>query len=60
MAIEVKQLLIKSTVLHSGHPEHMDGNAASEVSLDTETLKQEVIADCRALLLEMFRQQQER
>lgn len=60
MAIEIGQLLIKSTVLQSGYSENMDRDTARESGLDPEVLKQEIVADCRALLIEMFREQKER
>lgn len=60
MAIEIRQLLIKSTVLQPGHSENKGGNAGDEFELDPESLKQEIIADCRALLREMIREQKER
>ncbi len=60
MAIEVKQLLIKSTVLHSRIREREDGYSDRDDVFDSETLKQEIVADCRALLREMFREQKER
>ncbi|VAX31036.1 hypothetical protein MNBD_NITROSPIRAE01-2065 [hydrothermal vent metagenome] len=60
MAIEVRQLVIKSTVLQSGHPEQRIGFSSTEHGIDPELLKQEIVSDCRALLLEMFREQKER
>lgn len=60
MAIEVRQLLIKSTVLHAGYSENGSGFSEEGSGMDSESLKQEIIADCRALLLEMFREQKER
>ncbi len=60
MAIEIGQLLIKSTVLQSGYSDNMGIDTARESDIDPEVLKQEIVADCRALLIEMFREQKER
>ncbi len=60
MAIEIGQLLIKSTVLQSGHSETVNISTDGDSGIDTEVLKQEIVADCRTLLQEMFRAQKER
>lgn len=60
MAIEIRHLVIKSTVLQSGASENGDAHSNREDHFDTDTLKQEILTDCRTLLLEMFQAQKER
>lgn len=60
MAIEIRQMLIKSIVLQEGRSGNMSRFSEQDSSLNEETLKQEILADCRALLTEMFREQKER
>lgn len=60
MAIEIRQMLIKSIVLQEGRSGRMGRSSEQDSPLDGEVLKQEILADCRALLAEMFREQKER
>ncbi len=56
MAIEVRQLLIKSTVLQ----EQGSGKNGSNAPADLQEIKEDILAECRQLLLEMLREEQER
>lgn len=49
MAIEIKQLLIKSSVVDDAYPE---ANTRAEVS--TEAIRYEVLEECRRLIQEML------
>jgi len=60
MAIEIKQMLIKSTVLRDSASELGSASHGSDSALDTEALKQEILANCRTLLLQLLREQKER
>ncbi len=60
MAIEIKQMLIKSTVLPDESSENRSDHRFRETDQDTESLKQDILADCRALLLQLLREQKER
>jgi hypothetical protein len=55
MAIEVKQLIIKSTLIHG----HNEARADIE-SVDTVLLKEEVMEECRELIEQSLRKLGER
>ena len=56
MTIEVRQLIVKSTVVEGSRPIANQNSAA----LDTEELKAEILAECKDLLIELLRDQEER
>ncbi len=56
MTIEVRQLLVKSTVTQRIEA---DGERSVE-SCDTEELKAEILAECREMVLELLRTRKER
>ncbi len=60
MAIEIKQMLIKSTVLRESASENGSNDLGRRLELDTETLKQDILSDCRILLTQLLREQKER
>lgn len=49
MAIEIKQLLIKSNVVDDAHEESAEDRDAVNASI-----KQEVMSECRRLIVEML------
>lgn len=56
MAIEVRQMLIKSTVVQKA-----DGNGDADGSgARLEGLKEEILSECRRMILQMLREQQEK
>ena len=57
MTIEVKQLLVKSSV-QSETGGHAERSVPSTV--DCEALKENVIVECRKLIVELLREKQER
>ncbi len=58
MAIEVRQMLVKSTVLQGSG---VTGDTReAEGGQDVEALKDELLAACRRLVLEMLEKQRER
>ena len=57
MTIEVKQLLIKSSV-QSGSLGQTETGASS--TLDYDALKEEVVAECKTMLTELLREKRER
>jgi hypothetical protein len=56
MAIEVKQMIIKSTLVHGRKEEERSVLA----DVDLELLKQEVIEECRELIEQSLNELQER
>lgn len=56
MTIEVRQMVIKSTVLQESRIE----NNESDSSQHMEETKRDILAECRQLILEMFAEKQER
>ncbi|ACE84266.1 DUF5908 family protein [Cellvibrio japonicus] len=50
MAIEIKQLLIKSTLV-----DEQDEQRQKELHTNPEALKDELLAECRRLMAEMLR-----
>ena len=57
MTIEVRQLLIKSQVIPPAAQRSQDGAWTEQ---DTERLKQELLAECKAWLAEKLHEQRER
>jgi hypothetical protein len=56
MAIEIKQIIIKSTLIHGRNEE-----PRSDISdVDIELLKEEVMEECRELIEQSFSELQER
>lgn len=56
MTIEVKQLQIKSTVL----PEESRASNHNQACAAAESVRDEVLAECRKLVLELLRAERER
>ena len=56
MAIEVKQMIIKSTVVNGRSDEQRQEN----ISIDLEQLKEELMQECRELIAERLNESQER
>ncbi|MFQ6030361.1 MAG: DUF5908 family protein [Dehalococcoidia bacterium] len=56
MTIEVKQLQIKSNVL----PEENRASPGTRSSVDPESIKEDVLSECRKLILEMLQAERER
>ncbi len=56
MTIEVKQMLIKSTVLQ----DRSKDKCSSEPDYDLEEMKSEIMEECRQLFVELLREEQER
>ena len=56
MAIEVKQIIIKSTLIN-GHKQEERSDIAD---VDIELLKEEVMEECRELIKQSFSELQER
>lgn len=56
MTIEVKQMLIKSTVRQGLDQE----KCSSEPGYDLEEMKSEIMEKCRQLYIELLREEQER
>ena len=56
MAIEVKQMIIKSTVVN----ERTEGNRQESVDIDVEQLKERLLEECRELIAESLNKAQER
>jgi hypothetical protein len=54
MAIEIKELIIKTTIMD--HPM----NDADEIGFDKQAIKDEVLAECRQLILQLLRERGER
>ncbi len=54
MTIEVKQMLIKSNVLQKC------GNEVESGGRGNEALKEEILEECRELIIEMLREEKER
>jgi len=59
MAIEVKQMIIKSTLV-SGQNQHRQQEDAELASLDLDLLKEEVMEECRELIEQSLSELQER
>ncbi len=55
MAIEIKQLLIKSNVVDEDDDERVEDSHAA-----TANIKQEVLSECRRLIVEMLRDKGQR
>lgn len=55
MAIEVKQMIIKSTLIHGHNEPHSD-----VLDVDIVLLKEEVMEECRELIEQSFRKLGER
>ena len=64
MSLEVRQLVLKATVADEGEDAEAGsaaaGTGAEAPALDTELLKQEILAACRQWFQEALRQQRER
>lgn len=57
MAIEIKELIIKTNIVHR----HSDENEAGVMgAVDKQALKEEMLAACRQLLQTMLRERRER
>ena len=56
MAIEVKQMIIKSTIVK----DRGEGESPVPASVDFESLKQELMEECRELIEQSLNEQQER
>ncbi len=56
MTIEVRQLQIKSSVLKTDGME----TKGSDLFHDLEELKEDILLECRQMLIEMLRQKEER
>ncbi len=54
MAIEVRQMTVKSIVARDGEAD------PAKAHLDAEKLKEEVLAECQQMILEMLRMERER
>jgi Family of unknown function (DUF5908) len=54
MSIEIKELIIKTTIL-----DHPTGDA-EESGFDKQAVKDEVLAECRQLILQLLRERGER
>ncbi|MCP5244470.1 MAG: hypothetical protein H6937_00275 [Burkholderiales bacterium] len=54
MSIEIKQLLIKSNIVQRTEAENLDSEEERSV------LKEELLAECRNLILDMMREKGER
>ncbi|SFK24518.1 hypothetical protein SAMN05216302_1002141 [Nitrosomonas aestuarii] len=54
MPIEIKQLLIKSNIVHYTEDEETDVHEARSA------FKEELLTECRHLILEMLREKEER
>ncbi len=59
MAIEVKQMIIKSTLV-SGQKQHRQQEDAELAGLDLDLLKEEVIEECRELIEQSLGELRER
>ena len=59
MSIEIRQLLIKSNVVQK-QGEERDGNAESAPDEGTEGLKEDILAECRRLILDILSERGER
>ena len=58
MTIEVKQMLVKSTVLQE-QDEEAKGSAPNPCQ-DLDEMKEDILAECRRFILQMLRERQER
>lgn len=57
MAIEIKELIIKTNIVHR----HSDDNEVGAIgAVDKQALKEEMLAACRQLLQTMLRDRRER
>jgi hypothetical protein len=56
MSIEIKQLHIKSNVVQRA----AKGEDEARSSVDAESLKEELLAECKDLILDVLREQRER
>ena len=56
MTIEVRQMTIKSTVQQDA----TTGQEAMNSCLDFENLREEILADCRRLIIELLHERRER
>ena len=56
MTIEIRQMQIKSTVLKDSST----ANNSRDSSFDLEEIKETILGECKRLLIEMFRERQER
>jgi Family of unknown function (DUF5908) len=56
MTIEVRQMMIKSTVLQKAG-EDVSGDTSGQ---NIDSMKEEILVECRQLFLELLREQQER
>jgi len=54
MSIEIKQLLIKSNIIQRAESEGTDSSEEQHV------VKEELLAECRRLVLEIMREREER
>lgn len=59
MTIEVKQLLVKSTVLEDGQ-KHTSDSGMDEVLEVVQSMREEILAECKDLLREILREERER
>lgn len=57
MAIEIKELIIKTNIVHRHSDE---AEAVTMGAVDKQALKEEVLAACRQLLQTMLRERRER
>ena len=56
MTIEIRQMLIKSNVFNDHAPEHQSSSSRKEM----ETIKEEILSECKQLIIEYFREIRER
>ncbi len=57
MTIEIKQMLIKSTVRQMSDDKK---ETVSDTCSDLEDIKEEILAECRQLIVELLRDERER
>ncbi|MDI3464970.1 MAG: hypothetical protein OJF50_003791 [Nitrospira sp.] len=56
MTIEIRQMMIKSTVLQKAS-EEVSGDSSGQ---NMDTMKESILVECRQLFLELLREQRER
>jgi len=59
MTIEIKQLHVKSTVVQRAESSGLE-NADEEKAPSDESLKAEILMECRQMMMELFRSKRER
>ncbi len=56
MTIEVKQMLIKSTVLQRKDTEETGGSSSQDMA----EMKEDILEECKQLIIDMLREEKER